>query len=394
MTALPSATGNVTRYPRPDLLWVTNLATPYRAPLWAELGRRSRLTVALLAEDEPNRGWQVPLDESLYEVIHLHALAVARTSDTTFYAPSLRLLRAVARRPGAVLMDGWESPAYLTAMALGRSLGIPMYASYRSTVGTHRFHGGPVAAVRGRFMRGARGVLTAGAESSAAVRHLGVPTSRIVQGFNTVDISRFAEGAARGRAGRSAVRAGGHRFLYVGQFIERKNVSGLLQAFAAMRAPQDTLTLVGTGPLEAQLRREASDLGVGEPVRFTGRLEGEALIAAYAAADTLVLPSLAEVWGLVVNEGLAAGLHAVVSDRCGVAVEIKDMPGVFIDDPGPAGMTRALAASRAAWTGPVADPPVLRHTPAALAEAVLGMIGLASSTADATAPGRPAPDGA
>jgi glycosyltransferase involved in cell wall biosynthesis len=109
-------------------------------------------------------------------------------------------------------------------------------------------------------------------------------------------------------------------------------------------------------------------------VNFTGHLEGRELVAAYAAATTLVLPSAKEVWGLVVNEALSAGLHAVVSDACGIVPSIDGLPGVFRTPPQQAGLRLAMTASRRAWRGPLADHPVTRHTPGALADVVLATV--------------------
>jgi glycosyltransferase involved in cell wall biosynthesis len=54
------------------------------------------------------------------------------------------------------------------------------------------------------------------------------------------------------------------------------------------------------------------------PVSFAGFLNQSAIASAYAASDCLVLPSdHGETWGLVVNEAMACGLPAVVSDLVG-----------------------------------------------------------------------------
>ena len=54
------------------------------------------------------------------------------------------------------------------------------------------------------------------------------------------------------------------------------------------------------------------------PVQFAGFLNQLEIIEAYVAADCLVLPSDAgETWGLVVNEAMACGLPAIVSDEVG-----------------------------------------------------------------------------
>jgi glycosyltransferase involved in cell wall biosynthesis len=57
---------------------------------------------------------------------------------------------------------------------------------------------------------------------------------------------------------------------------------------------------------------------------FAGFLNQGEISKAYVAADCLVLPSVSETWGLAVNEGMACGLPAVVSDAAGCAPDLID----------------------------------------------------------------------
>jgi glycosyltransferase involved in cell wall biosynthesis len=357
---------------RRPLLWVTNIPTPYRAALWKELARREPLVVAPLAETEPNRHWQVDLDRPSYDFAPLRARPLARLGETTIYLPSRRLLKLIGRRPRAVVLDGWESPAYLAAAFWARLRGVPVLASYRSTLASHRFSRGVVPFVRNWFFRRADAVITAGPASTEAVMAMGVPGDRITEGFNTVDVKRYARGAAEARAG--VLRRPGHHFLYVGQLIPRKNVAGLIRAFATIANPDDTLAIVGTGPLEGELRELAQSLSLFNAIRFEGHLDGDELIAAYATADTFVLPSTEEVWGLVVNEALAAGLHAVVSRNAGIVPSILGMPGVFPSKPDQESLSINLKVSRDRWVGHLIDPPILANTPGQLAKVILGAL--------------------
>jgi glycosyltransferase involved in cell wall biosynthesis len=64
-------------------------------------------------------------------------------------------------------------------------------------------------------------------------------------------------------------------------------------------------------------------LQLGVQTIFAGFLNQSQLGAAYAAADLLVLPSDSrETWGLVVNEAMACGRPAIVSDRVGCAGDL------------------------------------------------------------------------
>jgi glycogen synthase len=89
------------------------------------------------------------------------------------------------------------------------------------------------------------------------------------------------------------------------------------------------------------------------------------------AHSVLVLPSYEEVWGLVVNEALACGLHVVVSLVCGVAPTVAGMRGVWLCDTSQAALAHAIRLSCAAWSGPINQPEILQHTPQAFAETFL-----------------------
>lgn len=351
------------------MLWVTNIATPYRLPLWRELARKTELTVALLADTEPNRAWNLDLSAEPFETYRLRAPVLRASERATFYGPSLRLHRLIRRCPNTMVIDGWESPAYITAATHARALGVSVLASYRSTRATHRFESGPVPAIRGWLFRRFDGVIVAGHDSMQAVLDMGVQESRIAIGFNTVDVEGFGLGVERER--ERLPKAVGHTFLYVGQLIDRKNVTSLLRAFAKVREADDSLMIVGSGPLAPDLKAESRALGIEREVTFTGPLSGDGLVRAYALNSTLVLPSTEEVWGLVVNEGLASGLHAVVSEACGISSSVRNMPGVWVVQPTVEAIGEGMRASRSAWQGPIANHPLRKRTPEALAGVVL-----------------------
>jgi glycosyltransferase involved in cell wall biosynthesis len=83
-------------------------------------------------------------------------------------------------------------------------------------------------------------------------------------------------------------------------------------------------------------------------VSFTGFLNQGEIAKAYVAADALVLPSdYGETWGLVVNEAMACGLPAIVSDRVGCGPDLV-VPGVT-GQVFPFGEVEGLAGIFAEW---------------------------------------------
>ncbi len=118
------------------------------------------------------------------------------------------------------------------------------------------------------------------------------------------------------------------RFIYVGQLIERKRVDILVSAVAMLSDVE--LIVVGSGPLESSLKRQAEEEIPG-CVRFMGTRRMEEVPSFMADSDCLVLPSDHDGWGAVVSEALMVGTPAVCSDACGASevVEASGVGGVF-----------------------------------------------------------------
>src|SRR5205823_1212632 len=117
------------------------------------------------------------------------------------------------------------------------------------------------------------------------------------------------------------------------------------------------------GPLRPEV--EAAIRRLNAPVRLCGFLNQSAIPDAYAAADALVLCSEGETWGLVVNEAMAAGLPAVVTDRVGCADDlVRDGETGYVF---PCGAVPALAAILGRCA---ADPPALNR----LGKAARGLV--------------------
>lgn len=104
-------------------------------------------------------------------------------------------------------------------------------------------------------------------------------------------------------------------FIYVGRFVEVKNLKFLISVFNSLS--QYHLYLAGFGEQEAELRAMAK-----ENIHFLGAIDNKKLSAIYQQMDVFVLPSKVEPWGLVVEEALNNGIPVIVSDRVGCAEEI------------------------------------------------------------------------
>jgi glycosyltransferase involved in cell wall biosynthesis len=350
------------------LIWLTNIPTPYRISVWKALDQKIDLKLIFLNKTEHGRDWQLEKDLEPLTFRILGVKARYLSPSIPLYFNSVKPIREIAKLgASAIYIDGWESPAYFLSAMFAKSIGMKVIFGYRGTTDSHGFNNVFIRKIRSAIFSKADFIVTAGTPSSRAVEAMGISPEKIITLFNPVDVGWFYSFAKDHRTPQSQ----GHRYIYVGQFIERKNVSSVIKAFAAIRNEDDTLTIAGDGPLASELKRLASTLGLENSVHFVGHKSQEELAALYAINQTLILASTNEVWGLVVNEALAAGLHAVVSDKCGVAEFVKDMKGAYVCATNHMSIQEAMKRSANAWNGYIQDPEILKFTPEKFADDLL-----------------------
>jgi glycosyltransferase involved in cell wall biosynthesis len=234
-------------------------------------------------------------------------------------------LRAFA--PGAALLTGWNQLPLLQALVACERLGVPRLVRGESNALKPR---SPLVRLLHRqLLRRFDVFLAIGVANAAFYSANGVPPERQVPCPYFVDNERFARQAELLAASRGALRRewgipeAAFCVAFAGKLVPKKRPSDLLAAAALARrdAPNLHVLVVGTGELEPALREQAAALDV--PVTFAGFLNQTEIAEAYVAADVLALPSdHGETWGLVVNEAMACGRPAIVSDQVGCAPDL------------------------------------------------------------------------
>lgn len=115
------------------------------------------------------------------------------------------------------------------------------------------------------------------------------------------------------------------RLIYVGSLIKRKNVSIVLKGIKKLFGNTDfTLDIIGNGPEEKELKQYCDFNNISSRVTFHGNMAMKEIHDKLIEFDVLILPSLHDGWGAVVNEGLQSGLYIISSDKCGAKTLIED----------------------------------------------------------------------
>jgi glycosyltransferase involved in cell wall biosynthesis len=223
----------------------------------------------------------------------------------------------------AVLVHGWHARMYWQAMRACWATGTPVYVRGDSQLANDagRLKRGIKRVLYPWFMRRYAACLSVGQRSEAYFRFYGA--RRVVRSPHFVDNDRFAADAAlAGKAARQEWGIGQSETvaLFAGKLQTLKRVPDLIAAAGKIGTGGVVVLIVGEG--NDRRRCEAAAATAGARVIFAGFLNQRAMARAYAAADVLVLPSDRETWGLVVNEAMACGKPAFVSDAAGCVPDL------------------------------------------------------------------------
>lgn len=254
-----------------------------------------------------------------------------------FFARMQALRQALTRdRESTILhLAGWAHPVLLGALLMARSLEIPVAVESDTAEGRpdrswrHFWRHWVKKLLYPLLFRLPIRFLPGGTRQARYLGQYGVKQERMTIAQMTVDVCAIRRFCSQDReAARSAARArwgmaaDERVVLFVGRLEASKGLQELLSAFARAVAEENDLCLAIAG--DGSLRAHVETIAAKPDCRVTylGRLSGDDVLCAYLAADLLVLPSLFEPWGLVINEAMACGLPVIVSDRVGCADDL------------------------------------------------------------------------
>ena len=124
----------------------------------------------------------------------------------------------------------------------------------------------------------------------------------------------------------------GNYFLYLGRLSKEKGIDTLVQAFCQLKQSKVGLTIVGEGPMRADLEKLAS----GNPgIKFTGYLSGEQLQDITRKALAVVIPSVCyENAPISVLEAMAFGKPVIGARIGGIPEMIREAKNGFLFESG------------------------------------------------------------
>ena len=292
-------------------------------------------------------------------------------------------------KPQVVVVPGWSFTDALSALSWCLETNTPVVMMSESTEWDERRVPWKEW-IKRRLVHICSAALVGGATHADYLKKLGLPPERVFLGYDAVDNRYFATKTKKARSQKSEVRSQNglpdRYFLASARFVEKKNLSRLIEAYARYRElatkvddrqrdnkatrPKDgsqksvvsgpvvpwSLVLLGDGPLKSDLCHLISDLGLQRSVLLPGFKQYAELPVYYGLASAFVHASTTEQWGLVVNEAMASGLPVLVSNRCGCSPDlVKNGVNGFTFDPYNVEQLASLMLKISAFNFPLSD---------------------------------------
>jgi glycosyltransferase involved in cell wall biosynthesis len=316
----------------PKTVILTEIIAPYRIPVFNALARRAGLDlhVIFLAEtDAATRQWRVYKDEIHFshQVLPASRWRVGKHSCLI----NRGLWSALSKvGPQVIICGGYNYPASWEALLWARRHGVRFVLWSESTSQDARARRPWVESMKSYFVRHCDRFVVPGKASFEYLKSMGSSAASISIAPNAVDNSLFAVQADVARAHAEEFRAKLQlplRFiLFAGRLVPDKGVFDLLQAYAKLESglrSEVGLVFAGDGIAREELARQAKRITPGM-ICFPGFAQREDLARLYALAETLILPTYSDTWGLVVNEAMACGLPIIVSSVAGCSSDLVE----------------------------------------------------------------------
>lgn len=137
----------------------------------------------------------------------------------------------------------------------------------------------------------------------------------------------------------------------VGRFVEKKGFIYLVQAAADLkqRGVRFKVKLIGSGPLEAELKEQVKNRGLSNDFDFLGQRSTEEVRETMAASDVVVVPSITtdngDMEGLpvVIMEAMASGIPVIASKHSGIPeIVIPGLTGDLTPERDPLAIAKAI----------------------------------------------------
>ncbi|MDF2155714.1 glycosyltransferase [Vibrio sp. CAU 1672] len=298
-----------------DLLIITHLPVFYKVNLYNKLNEKMKVCVIFLSSDtsEKRSSDFSKLNGITFEYFTLSNGSFQERNKIKSCLNLVDLIRKVTFKK--IIVSGWDQPEFWLAIALNKKENSSL--ALESTIFESKVSG--ISGAIKRYLVSRVSTIFASGEPhkklAIALRFQG---RIIITGGVGVINKPIGSMLKKNEYER--------RFLFVGRLCEEKNLNTLINVFNSLS--EHSLTIVGAGEEYVNLKNRSNS-----NISFVGSISNELLKEYFANNNFLILPSVSETWGLVVEESLYYSTPVLLSDRCGCLDIIENSENGFVFDP-------------------------------------------------------------
>ncbi|MAG44559.1 hypothetical protein CL633_01590 [bacterium] len=311
---------------RQKILLIMNIITPYNIPVYNYLALKlENFEIYFLAKIESNRQWRICEKINFkYKILRGLNFYILKKDWGIHINPGL-FFKLIKLNPDIVVIGGYDAPSYWLALLYCKIFRKKIVLWSGSTLLSSQYKYGLIGFGKKIFIKSADSYLSYGTKAKEYLEYFGAKPDFIINGYNTVDIKYFQKCV-------QLKRHANYIMLFVGHLAQHKGIKEALQALKLLKN-SPIFIIIGDGPKKENLKNYCQKHKL-DKVHFKGYIQKHEIINYYSKADFLIMPSLREVWGLVINEALASGLFILASKYAGATYDlIKSGENGFIIDP-------------------------------------------------------------
>jgi len=312
---------------------LTNIITPYRLSLLNIIAKYYRLDVLVCKENEINRKWKINSHQR-FNIIKLKGFELTlknSLNDYRFiYLKFSILFYLIFKKPECLIIGDASFTSYFAAF-LCNVLKIK-YIWWNEILPFTPINKGLVEKMRNYAIKNASHHFVSGTLAKKFIQNYGIEDNKISIIPNAIDNQKYFKYYRKYKNQRESLRKkyyilkNDFVFLYVGQFIERKNIDIILKSFkqAYDKDKNIKLFLIGGGIKEKEIEKFIYQNNLNNQIIIKDFLQEDELSKIYVASDALLLLSESEPWGMVVNEAMCFGIPVIVSYKVGAGADLVD----------------------------------------------------------------------
>ena len=307
---------------------ITNIPNPYRVPLFNELSKQLKndnlhLKIIFASKTYKRRLFQLNESDFQFDYSYLdnEAITVGNNSENSYFTYKGLSKELKKEKPDVIIVSGFSSAT--VKVFLYSIINRTPYIIWNGSIAKKGRKDSFIRKLQRSFLtRFASAFIAYGTKAKSYLVSMGAASEKVFIATNTVDTSFFENETEKQRG--ILMDDGLHHFIYLGYLVPRKNVGQLIEIAKMLKAQRVDfcIDIIGDGESKNSLESMVKEYQLTDQVKFHGFKQKDELPPYFAKTKALLFQTDFDIWGLVLNEAMAAGVPCLSSVNAGASEDL------------------------------------------------------------------------